>query len=655
MVRRTITATPSPPRRRPGLSALAMALLAAAACSNPGGTGDEVSSPTDADAVVAEAATDGGRPGRGDDQAEESTDGPVDADAGEGSDVPADTLVWLVSTEPPDLHLDDPANGLTITSWIREGLLESLFGVGPDLTYHPELLAAEPTITPQEDASVVIAYRLRPGLTWSDGTPLTADDVAYTHRIITEGCQVEGDGSILDNAEEGCVYQTTTRVGYDQVTSFEVVNDTDFNVTMAGFYPDWRRLYGPVLAAHAHGDDAGQVNRRLRTMTGSAGPLPSSGPLRFERWDQGRSMRLVANEAYHGSTAPNLENDGPPTVAAVRIDFEPDPEARIEALLEGRADLMLEPIRSDGDLVDAAGISGAVVLGLDYDHWGLNLLNPHLATPEVREAIALAIDKAALVEAVYGPILGATTDEARGVPIQDNTYWLANQPAYVATQGGLAAADVEQARARLVAAGYEPASDGLLRHPTLGPLRLRVTTIGGDRLRETGQQVLIDQLAAVGIEAVADNPSGGRFFQQGPFAPEALAASASGGEAGDPDLWDIAQFGWVGGPWPGAQSGVYRNGSPGNPYGFSNAEFEVRAFECDAVIDDEERAGCYNELDRFVTTVDNGDDGLFMIPLHQRPLLLTTVDDRVEAMPSLTGAPRGGPLAVVVDVVLAEG
>ncbi len=672
MVRRTITSSHRSGRRRGRLGGLGLVigsvlLAVAAACTDAEGDADGSSPTTDEEAVIAEAATDGGRPGARADQGPPATGDEAGDGDGQGQrDTPPDTLVWVATIEPPDLHLDDPANGLTITSWIRQGLLESLFGVGPDLTYHPELLAAEPTVTPQDDASVVIDYRLRSDLTWSDGTPLTAEDVAYTHRIITEGCQVEGDGSILDNTVEGCVYLTGTRVGYDQVTSFEVVNDTDFTVTMAGFYPDWRRLYGPVLAAHAFGDDAAQVNRQLRTMSGSSGPLPSSGPLRFERWDRGISMTLGANEDYHGSTAPNVTSTGPPSISGVRIDFEPDAAARVDAILNGTADLLFEPIRPGQERLDAEGVTIGTVTGIDFEHWGFNLLNPHLAEPQVREALALAIDKAALLQAVYGPVLGPVDGSDAGdedgdgdagltVAVQDNTYWLAGQPAYVATQAPLADGDPEGARAALTAAGYVPGTDGLLRHPTRGPLRLRVATIGGDLLREVGQQTLIEQLAEVGVEVVADNPSGGRFFQQGPFAPDAMAASASGGASGDPGLWDIAQFGWVGGPWPGAQSGAYRNGSPGNPYGFSNAEFEVRAFECDALIDDDERADCYNELDRFVTTLELGDDGLFMVPLHQRPLLVATVDDRVVALPDLVGSPRGGPLAAIVDLELDEG
>lgn len=641
-------------RRRPrGASGLVSTVLAclvlvasSAACSGGDDGVDDGSAATDP--VVTAEVSEGSRPGG------DATDGGAEADEADGDTVdaavrppaPAGTLVWITGTEPPDLHLDDPANGLTVTAWIREGLLESLFGVGPDLTYHPELLAGEPTLTARDDKSVVIDYELRSGLRWSDGTALTSEDVAYTHRILTEGCRVEGDGSILDNSPEGCVYRTTGRVGLDQVTDFEVVSDTRFRVTMAAFDPDWRSLFSPVLAAHAYGDDAAQVNRRLATMRGPSRPLPSSGPLVFDSWDRGASMTLLRNDEYHGSTAPDVDNDGVAAVEAVRIDFEPDPTARVEAVLEGRADLLMErSIVGHDALIGAEGVEVTPVPGHDYEHWGLNLLNPHLAKPEVRAAIADAIDKTALAEEVLRPLVGPDAS----VDGLGNTYWLASQPPYVDHQEGYAGARVDEARSSLSSAGYDEGSDGVFRHPSLGRLSLRVTTVGGDPVREAVQAVLVEQLAAAGIEAEIDNLPGGLFFQQGPFSADALAASASGGDQGDGDLWDIAQFSWAGGPWPGGQSGAYRNGSVGNPYGFNNAEFEVEAFECDAVVDDGERADCYNGLDRFVTTLERGEDGLFMIPLFQRPVTLAVATGRVEAAPVVIDDWMGGPLAAVVD------
>jgi peptide/nickel transport system substrate-binding protein len=625
-----------------GLAALTVAV---AACSGSG-EGDVGGATVDAEPVVTQEPSDG-RPTIGSDEADADEVEPND----DGPDRPPGVLVWIVGTEPPDLHLDDPANGLTVTAWIREGLLESLFGVGPDLTYHPELLAAEPTVTQRDDKSIVIDYRLRSGLRWSDGTPLTAQDVAYTHRILTEGCTVEADGSILDSSDEGCVYQIVDRVGLDQVTAFEVVDDTSFTVTMAGFYPDWRRLFSPVLAAHAYGDDAGQVNRRLRTMTGAAGPLPSSGPLRFDRWERGESIFLARNDDYHGSTAPGATTDGPATIDGVRIDFEPDPGARVEAIIDGRADLLMERARAGHrTLVGEDGVATTPVAGVDWEHWGLNLLNPHLRQAAVREAVAYAIDKSAVIEAVYRPLVGP---ELAAVGL-GNTYWMATQPHYADHQKPYEGARPAEARQALAGAGYEPGPDGIQVHPDLGRLTLRVATTGGDPVRQAEQDIMVEQLEAAGIEVVVDNPPGGLFFQQGPFAPEALAASATGGVDGDPGLWDIAQFGWAGGPWPGGQSGAYRAGSPGNPYGFANPEFEVAAFECDAVLDDGERADCYNELDRFVTTLELGEDGLFMIPLVQRPVLVAHATDRLTAVPALSDSDMGGPLAAAVELRLED-
>ena len=175
---------------------------------------------------------------------------------------------------------------------------------------------------------MTIDYELRSDLVWSDGEPLTAEDVAYTHEILTEGCGRDPDGSIVDGTPEGCVYFTGNRLGLDQVTDFEVVSDTEFTVTMASFYPDWRRLYGPVLAAHAYGEDA---DGGEPAAPDDAGPERSRGHVRAPHpraLGPGRSMTLVPNERYHGLDRPAFAEEtghrrsGRP---GVRIDFEPDP------------------------------------------------------------------------------------------------------------------------------------------------------------------------------------------------------------------------------------------------------------------------------------------------------------------------------------------
>jgi len=162
------------------------------------------------------------------------------------------TLIWAHEQEPPDMHLDDPNNNLSITSWIRSALIEGLYGISGATEYYPELLAEEAAVTENEDGTVTINYTLRDGLSWSDGTPLTTADVLYTHNILIEGCETEEDGSIVDGTGEGCVYLAGDRTGLDLVTSIEATSDTEMTVTMASFYAGFKGLYSAVYAAHAY-------------------------------------------------------------------------------------------------------------------------------------------------------------------------------------------------------------------------------------------------------------------------------------------------------------------------------------------------------------------------------------------------------------------
>ncbi len=85
------------------------------------------------------------------------------------------TLIWAHEQEPPDLHLDDPTNNLSATSWIRSALLEGLYGISGSTEYYPELLAEDNAPVDNGDGSVTVNYVLREGLKWSDGDDLTAE------------------------------------------------------------------------------------------------------------------------------------------------------------------------------------------------------------------------------------------------------------------------------------------------------------------------------------------------------------------------------------------------------------------------------------------------------------------------------------------------
>lgn len=584
----------------------------------------------------------------GDDSGDEEGSGTEEdgngAEEGGGSD--GGTLIWVHEQEPSDMHLDDPANNLSITSWILQSMYEGLYGVSSETTFIPELLAEEAEVVENDDGTVDVNYTLRDGLTWSDGEPLTSADVEWWHNIITEGCPTEDDGTIAD--DEGCVFLIGTRQGYDQVTNFEVTSDTEFTVTFASFFAGYPAMYNRIYPMHAFGEGAGaaEVNDILRELEGPDGILPASGPMVFESWDRGSKMNLVRNENYHGSSSPEVTNTGLAHVDGVEIQFVADTDTQVNALLAGEAHIiMTQPQTQFETLAESDDFTVASTAGPVYEHWGFNTLNVHLAKPEVREAIAYAIDKGEVIDGLYAPLFGDLLPrEGLG-----NTYWMSNQPAYVDHQAKYDGAQIEEAQALLESVGYVMGSDGIYAHPEDGPLSLRVGTTGGNKLREDQQQIIQQQLKDAGIDIVIDNVPGSDYFSERVFAEDSILAATTQGAEGDPTIWDITQFAWVGGPWPGSNTTAYQGGGENNPYAFNNPDFDAKAQECETLIDDDERADCYNEADRYVTTLEMADDGLVVVPITQKPSFFGYLSSQLASAGVAPDANDAGPIVNVVD------
>lgn len=603
--------------------------LIAAACGSDDDAEEETSDTTEAAEVAEETTT---------------TAPPAPEEGGaEGG-----TLIWAHEQEPPDMHLDDPNNNLSITSWIRSALIEGLYGVSGATEYYPELLDGEATVTANDDGTVSIDYTLRDGLMWSDGTPLTSADVEYTYNIITEGCGREDDGSIVDGGDDGCVYFTGGYTGWELITGIEVTSDTEFTINWSQFFAGWKGTLSEVYAAHAFGANADEVNQNLVEWSNADGVLPSSGPMIFDEWNRGVSMTMVRNDNYAGSNSPDARNTGVAYVDGVQINFVSDTDTQINALKAGEAQIiMTQPQLAFGERLSTdENFTVASSAGPVFEHWGLNLLNVHLSDPLVREALVYGIDKTEVMAGLYTPLFGDSLPAA-GL---GNTFWLSNQSAYEDHQAMYEGKQSDAAKANLEAAGYTDSGDGIYEHPERGRLTLRVGTTGGNALRELQQQLIQAQMAESGFEIVIDNVDGGAYFGERPFSEEALAASASGGTEGDPTIWDITQFAWVGGPWPGGQAPAYISGNGNNPYGYANAEFDAKSIECDGTVDDAARADCYNEMDKYVTTLEiDAENGLFMIPLTQKPSYYGYLSSQLSGAGVAPDAQGAGPLANVVD------
>jgi peptide/nickel transport system substrate-binding protein len=613
------------------------ASLVFAACSDDDDSG-EVGTEEPGDTAGSETTEPEGEGG-------ETTDAPVEGAEG-------GTLIWAHEQEPPDLHLDDPENNLGITSWIRQPMWEGLHGITASTEWYPELITEIPEMVENEDGTFSATYTLRDGLVWSDGDDLTADDAKYTFEMFmaADGEDEEGNPAY--------VYLLGDRTGYDTITDFTVTSPTEFTITWSAFFAGWQSLFQEIHPSHIFGADdpvaaAAAENVALREWAHEGTTLPSSGPMVFESWQKGVQLNMVRNETYHGTTSPDAVRKGElASVEGVQINFVTDTDAQINALLSGEAQIvMTQPQLAFEQLAESPDFTVASSTGPQWEHWGFNFFNKHLAKPEVRAAIALAISKPEVMAGLYTPLFGDLLP-AEGL---GNSYWLPGQPAYIDHQGeaGFGAGDIEGAQAALESAGYTQNADGIYEHPEDGVLSLRVGTTGGNRLREVQQELIQAQLKDAGIDITVNNTEGSAYFGEQPFSADALACANSGGVEGNCDIWDITQFAWQGGPWPGGQTASFRSGGGNNPYGYANAEFDALADECDATIDADARADCYNELDVYVTTLDVDPNGLVVVPLTQKPDFYGFTSQLAQAGVAPVGQ-NSGPLVNVVDFVFAS-
>ncbi len=323
------------------------------------------------------------------------------------------------------------------------------------VTIDPQTLEVVPALAERVELETPTRYRvrLRPGLRWSDGSPLDARDVAATFR------------SVVD-PKLGSRYAGT----YAIIARIEIEDPLDLVFELrqphATFLTD---LELPIVPAR----DA------QRPLGALGGPRPvGSGPYVLQARAPGR-IELHANPYWFR---------GAPRYPAVRMIVVHDDNTRALRLLAGAADLALNAVPPlllplfEHD--PRFAVRSAHGVGTTY--MGVNLQTPALRDVRVRRAIAYAIDRRAIIEAK----LAGRASLASSWIVPGHWAYAADLPRYEH--------DPARARALLRAAGVA----GSPGHPGLS-LSLRC---GSDRERLSIARAIAAMLAQVGI-AVEVRPS----------------------------------------------------------------------------------------------------------------------------------------------------
>lgn len=460
---------------------------------------------------------------------------------------------------------------------VQELVFSSLIRTTSDLAFEPDL-AESWTFS---DDQTKITFTLRPGLTWHDGAPLTAEDAAFTLRSLMEPTYDGGsyaDVSIIEGAE---AYRSGEAA---DVSGIRVLDDVTLELTMSEpFAPALANLAGiRILPEHVYGKV--DVARWQQDAT-NRNPL-GSGPYRFVEWRPGE---LIALEAFDGYYA------GRPCLDRILIRFG-DQDTMLAALLSGEVDVAQVPINSVKSVEGRADVVLDAVDSLSFQYLGFNLRNAALAELPVRQAIAAAINRQALVDGLlrgYGRALDT---------ILPTNHW--SYPQDVAP----IVYDVERAAELLEEAGWR-LQDGV-RTKNGRKLSFTLYFPTGNQIRERSAPIIQANLKQVGIELELQAMDFATLVTH--LLPKDAQGVPRAVEAGDFDMF-LLGFGVERDP-DEYFSYFVAEGFPPNGYnftGYTDPEVEVLLREGRTVLDVAAREAPYQEFGRIAR------DQLPWVPLYQ--------------------------------------
>jgi len=440
----------------------------------------------------------------------------------------AQTMPSLTIGMDVDAGTLDPRLARDTTAYRTADLIYSgLVQLTPELQPVPEL--AESWETPDP---TTLVFRLREGLRFADGSPLTADDVVFTFQTIL-------------NPD----FAAPMRALYAPIAAVEAVDARTVKFTLAA-------PYAPVLSYL----DIGIVPKALVEAGHDLAASPvGAGPMRLVEWNRGAAIVLEPNPAYWGDA---------PAVGRLTLQIVANNNARAQALEAGDLDLIQSPL-SPQDIARLAADSrfdNTIMPGLGVTYLNFNTRDPLLADPAMRRAFAMLVDQETIVNEIYQGVDAV----ASGVILPSSWAYSADirQPGF----------DPEGAAAAFEALGWRDSDGDGIRDRDGQKLAVTLATHTEDPNRVQTIEYLQAVMQQAGVEASV------RLTDWPGFSTNYVQKSEH----------QIALLGWLNIVDPDRMLfGQLTTGGPLNWGGYSNPEVDAALAEGRTAIDIPARAAAY--------------------------------------------------------------
>lgn len=376
---------------------------------------------------------------------------------------------------------------------------ETLVSQNENLEYEPWLAES----WEHNEDHTVYTFHLRQDVTWHDGEPFTADDVVFTYKTLASPDYVAAGGvrtyvvQRLLGFEEFSSGETDEFKGVVAVDDYTVeFHFTEPNVIAladAAFYIVPEHVFADVPVAEIPEHEASLMPEKVI----------GTGPFKFTDMVEGEQYVLTKNEDYWAG-APNLDSvvwkvvSGQVILGQLEsgeIDFVADPTGFAPADYEQVAAMEHVEIIEEPDF-------GYQILGFvhnfrteeDIEAGVINpdnfVPNPDLQDKRVRQAIAYAIDREALIEALlhgHGTVMNS--------PIAPQ-WWVFDGDTPEQYEY-----DLDKAKALLEEAGYKDVDgDGFVETPEGEPYELTMAYPLGNEIRERSAPIIQGMIEELGIK-----------------------------------------------------------------------------------------------------------------------------------------------------------
>lgn len=437
---------------------------------------------------------------------------------------------------------------------VYELLFEPLVGVDEEGKPIDDAIA---TWTVEDD--VKYTFTIKDGVVFSDGTPVTAEDVEFSYLVIADPTY---DAS-SDIGKYGILGVDAYKNGQaDNIEGIKVIDEKTIEFTLES--PNAEVIYfftlGIIPKAY-YGD--GYTFGDLSTLRSLQAKPMGSGPYKFVDYREGQTVTLVANENYWQGT-PGIPN----------VIFKVTSNAtQMQEIISGQIDM--QDITVSVENVEQLKAAGFVDLHIfptnGYGYLGMNHELPKFSDVRVRQALTYAINRKDATEAIYGPY-----GNVLNIP-QSRVSWSF-------TDEGINSYDydLEKAASLLDEAGWEMGDDGF-RYKDGEKFEIFFTGMSDHPVLDILLPMMIESYKELGIDFKVE-------YVDFPTLIDKTNNYAA-------EMWFLA---WSLTPDPGSASNVYRTGGPQNKYNYSNPAADQLWIDGVAETDFNKRAEIYGNLYRIL-------------------------------------------------------